>query len=109
MGELIFQDISKHQNSPILCVGNRDYLTIYTRRICRYYLRGGVKKAQAQLQLKLAMNVESRRKAFCNCTDKKRKAKENGDPLSKLAKKDMEKTGTVNPFFASISIRKLWP
>lgn len=81
----------------------------YIGRIHRYCLKGRVRKAKAQLELKLAMDVEGRRKAFYKYTDNKRKANENVDPLCNLVTKDMEKAGALNPFFVSISGEKLWP
>lgn len=66
-------------------------------------------KAKAQLALKLAMDLEGRRKAFYMYIDNKRKAKENVYPLCNLVTEDMEKTEALSSFFSSISIRKLQP
>ena len=71
-------------------------------RLCREKIR----KAKAQLELKLAATVKDNKKCFYKCISDKRRARENLPPLlaveGNLARKDEEKAEVLNAFFASV-------
>ena len=73
-----------------------------TVRLCREKIR----KAKAQLELKLATAVRDNKKRFYKYIGGKRRAKENLPPLldaeENLVTKDEEKAEVLNAFFASV-------
>ena len=70
--------------------------------------RNEIRKAKAQMELKLARDVINYEKGFFIYIGQKRQAKESVPPLinekGELATTDMEKTGVLNEFFVSVSL-----
>jgi len=68
--------------------------------------RGEIRKAKAQLELRLATVVRDNEMCFCKYINNKMRAKERLHPLldvrGNIANKDVEKAEVLNAFFASV-------
>ena len=68
----------------------------------------GIRKAKAQMELKLAREIKNNKKGFCKYIDQKRQPKESVCPLvngkGETATTDMEKAEILNELFASAFI-----